>query len=76
MAEAQKNKSFFFLRMIGVVNQESRFIVKYRLCLLKRYSVLLPVDLILLFVPGKSNPVHNYIIIIKHFFVKQKSCKF
>ena len=50
--------------MFGVVNHKCFFVVKNRLRLLKRNSVLPFVDGIFVFVLFKSDYVHNYIIII------------
>lgn len=64
-AEAKYDKPLFILRMVRVIDHQRFRIIEDSSCLLKSYGVLFLIDRILVFIPFESDPIHNYIIIIK-----------
>ena len=70
-AEHQQNKTFLLFRMIRVINQQRVFIIKDRLCFLKRDMMFFLVRNVLVGIPFKKQFIHNYNIIMIPLFVKR-----
>ena len=64
LAESEDDKPLFFLRVLGIVDNQRFFIVEYGLSFFKSDMMLFLVDRVFILVPLKSDRFHNYIIII------------
>ena len=68
-AVAENDKPFFIFGMLRIVDQQRVIIIEHRCSFLERNAVLLFIDGILIFIPFKTECLHNYIIIIRKLFV-------
>lgn len=63
-AVSENNETIFLYGMVRIIYDKSIVIIEHGRCLFEGNSVLLFVYGVFVFIPFKTNHVHNYIIII------------
>ena len=68
VTHTDNQKSFFLVRMVRIVKQNSICVLEYGLCFVKGYSMLALVDVVFVFIPFKGRCSTSFIFILYVFY--------